>query len=99
MTCDRAVVYGAAIVNCVPYGDPSFPIALHQVPCPCGRQRATSGDTLSVVEVRINCEQNSLLYMVRRNGGGACHAKDAEGNTRPGCYYRTIVDPETLAWA
>ena len=60
---------------------------------------ATSGDTLSVVEVRINCEQNSLLYMVRRNGGGACHAKDAEGNTRPGCYYRTIVDAETLEFS
>lgn len=60
---------------------------------------ATSGDTLSVAEVRINCEQNSLLYMVRRNGGGACHAKDDEGNTRPGCYYRTIVDTETLTFS
>ncbi len=60
---------------------------------------ATSGDTLSVVEVRINCEQNSLLYMVRRNGAGACHAKDAEGNTRPGCYYRTIVDADTLRFS
>ncbi len=26
---------------------------------------ATSGDTLEVVDVRVNCEQNSLLYLVR----------------------------------
>ena len=53
---------------------------------------ATSGDTLQIVEVRVNCEQNSLLYLVRPLGKGACHTKDAEGNTRAGCYYRRIVD-------
>src|SRR5271170_7251804 len=31
---------------------------------------ATSGDTLALVDVRLNCEQNSLLYLVRRVGGG-----------------------------
>ena len=31
---------------------------------------ATSGDTLSLVDVRVNCEQNSLLYRVRRDGQG-----------------------------
>ena len=50
----------------------------------------TSGDTLEVVEVRVNCEQNSLLYLVRMMGGGVCHTKDAEGKTRPTCYYRAI---------
>lgn len=53
---------------------------------------ATSGDTLSLVDVRVNCEQNSLLYLVRRDGGGACHTRDADGETRPGCYYRSVVD-------
>ena len=53
---------------------------------------ATSGDTLSLVDVRVNCEQNSLLYLVRRDGGGACHTRDANGDTRPGCYYRSVVD-------
>ena len=52
---------------------------------------ATSGDTLELVEVRVNCEQNSVLYLVRPLGAGACHTKDAEGVARAGCYYRRIV--------
>jgi phosphoribosyl-AMP cyclohydrolase len=55
---------------------------------------ATSGDTLQIVEVRVNCEQNSLLYLVRPQGQGACHTKDAAGKARPSCYYRRIVDGE-----
>src|SRR5580658_9197947 len=39
---------------------------------------ATSGDTLQIVDVRVNCEQNSLLYLVRMVGG-VCHTKDAQG--------------------
>ena len=50
----------------------------------------TSGDTLQLVEVRVNCEQNSLLYLVRRVGGGVCHTKDAAGKTRKTCYYRAL---------
>jgi phosphoribosyl-AMP cyclohydrolase len=57
---------------------------------------ATSGDWLDLVEVRVNCEQNSLLYRVRPRAG-VCHTKDAGGNTRHGCYYRELVDPETLS--
>ncbi|MEM9565014.1 MAG: phosphoribosyl-AMP cyclohydrolase [Actinomycetota bacterium] len=51
---------------------------------------ATSGDTLAIVEVRVNCEQNSLLYRVRPNGVGACHTKGADGKARMSCYYRRI---------
>ena len=53
------------------------------------RKGETSGDVLELVDVRVNCEQNSLLYSVRPRGG-TCHTRDAEGNTRPNCYYRTI---------
>lgn len=53
---------------------------------------ATSGDTLQIVEVRVNCEQNSLLYLVRLLGGGACHTYTPEGRTRRSCYYRRIRD-------
>jgi phosphoribosyl-AMP cyclohydrolase len=53
---------------------------------------ATSGDTLQLVEVRVNCEQNSLLYLVKPLGKGACHTKDANGETRASCYYRKIRD-------
>ena len=44
-----------------------------------------------IVEIRVNCEQNSLLYLVRPLGKGACHTKDDHGNTRGCCYYRRIV--------
>jgi len=61
---------------------------------------ATSGDVLDLVEVRVNCEQNSLLYRVRRATGGACHTKDpATGAARPGCYYRVVEDASTLRFA
>jgi phosphoribosyl-AMP cyclohydrolase len=50
----------------------------------------TSGDELKIVDVRVNCEQNSLLYLVQMVGKGSCHVKDASGQTRFGCYYRRI---------
>ncbi len=50
---------------------------------------ATSGDVLELVEVRVNCEQNSLLYRVRPRGG-VCHTKTPDGRTRPRCYYRRL---------
>ena len=59
---------------------------------------ATSGDTLTLVEVRVNCEQNSLLYRVRPQGSGACHTKDTDGTSRNSCYYRALTDGEALAF-
>lgn len=56
----------------------------------------TSGDTLELLEVRVNCEQNSLLYKVRPAGQGACHTKGADGRARSGCYYRRIRPDGTL---
>jgi phosphoribosyl-AMP cyclohydrolase len=55
---------------------------------------ATSGDTLELVETRVNCEQNSILYLVRPIGEGVCHTKDADGRSRPSCYYRVIDEGE-----
>ena len=52
---------------------------------------ATSGDVLDLVEVRLNCEQNSLLYRVIPRRGGVCHTKDRDGQARPRCYYRRIT--------
>lgn len=51
---------------------------------------ATSGDFLEIVDVRVNCEQNSLLYLVNLKGQGACHTKGSDGVARHGCYYRRI---------
>ena len=55
----------------------------------------TSGETFDLLEVRVNCEQNSLLYMVRPRRGGICHTKNRAGEPR-NCYYRKL-DFETLA--
>jgi phosphoribosyl-AMP cyclohydrolase len=51
---------------------------------------ATSGDYLDLVDVRVNCEQNSLLYLVKPRGEGACHTKGSEGAARSGCFYRRL---------
>jgi phosphoribosyl-AMP cyclohydrolase len=56
------------------------------------RKGEGSGDVLDVVEVRVNCEQNSLLYRVRPRTGGACHTTDRSGHHRHACYYRRIRD-------
>ncbi len=49
----------------------------------------TSGETFDLVEVRVNCEQNSLLYIVRPRRGGICHTKNRQGQPR-NCYYRRL---------
>ncbi len=59
---------------------------------------ATSGDTLTIVDVRVNCEQNSLVYRVRLDGAGSCHTRSADGTTRHGCYYRVVTSLDDLAF-
>lgn len=59
------------------------------------RKGDTSGDTLALREIRVNCEQNSLLYLVTKTCG-ACHTKDASGKTRQSCYYRRILSGSDL---
>jgi len=60
----------------------------------------TSGDWLKIVEVRVNCEQNSLLYRVIPQGAGSCHTKGPDGKSRSGCYYRRIASerPDELVF-
>ncbi len=52
------------------------------------RKGATSGDALELIDIRVNCEQNSVLYRVIPTKGGVCHTKDADGAARTTCYYR-----------
>ena len=51
---------------------------------------ATSGNALRIDEVRVNCEQNSVVFLVTPRGSGACHTKDGDGQYRTGCYYRRM---------
>lgn len=52
---------------------------------------ATSGDFLKLIEARINCNQDSLLYLVKPLGKGVCHNQDENGNNYSTCYYRKIA--------
>jgi len=49
----------------------------------------TSGHYFDLLEIRVNCEQNSLVYLVRSRGKGICHTRNAAGNAR-NCYYRSV---------
>jgi len=49
----------------------------------------TSGHYFELLEIRVNCEQNSLVYIVRPKGEGICHTRNAKGKAR-NCYYRRL---------
>ena len=57
----------------------------------------TSGDLLRVDEIRVNCEQNSILYLVTPQGKGACHARRPDGSPYSSCYYRRLEPDGRLA--
>ena len=50
---------------------------------------ATSGETFELVEIRVNCEQNSLVFLVRPRRGGICHTANSRGEPRD-CFYRRL---------
>lgn len=51
----------------------------------------TSGDFLKIIEVLIDCDQDSLVYRVEPQGKGACHTRDpASGAARKSCFYRRV---------
>ena len=57
----------------------------------------SSGDFLHLQEVRVNCEQNSLLFLVVPEKTGVCHTSTNSGH-RQTCYYRRLdlADPGRL---
>ena len=65
----------------------------------CWEKGATSGCRFELAAAYVNCEQNSLLYLVRPWPAGArhgiCHTRNARGEPR-NCFYRRI-DLDTLA--
>ncbi len=51
---------------------------------------ATSDNSFQVTKIKINCEQNSLLFFVKKNKHGICHTLDSRGKNRESCFYREI---------
>lgn len=51
------------------------------------KKGATSGETFAVREIRVDCDQDALLLMVKPQGkGNACHTG------RRSCFYRSVDD-------
>ncbi|MDA1353541.1 MAG: phosphoribosyl-AMP cyclohydrolase [bacterium] len=51
----------------------------------------TSGNRLKMVDIWVNCEDNSLLFLVELEGEGACHVKDESGHYFKSCYHRSFL--------
>jgi phosphoribosyl-AMP cyclohydrolase len=49
---------------------------------------ATSGEIQTVVELRIDCDQDALWLKVAQQGGGCCHVG------YPSCFYRVVRDAD-----
>ncbi len=50
---------------------------------------ATFGYYFDLVEVYVNCEQNSFAYKVKPRAGGICHTKNKTGEPH-NCFYRRL---------
>jgi len=54
-----------------------------------------SGNCLTVKEIRVNCNQNSLLYLAElKEKAGVCHVKDDGGKYYSSCFYRRILSQD-----
>lgn len=52
----------------------------------------TSGDYLNVVSIRVDCDQDAVLYFVTLQGQGVCHTQNKQGEARKSCFYRKYND-------
>ena len=50
----------------------------------------TSGNTLILDEILVDCDQDALVYKVTLEGTGVCHTKDEDRAHRKACFYRSL---------
>lgn len=50
----------------------------------------TSGNTLLIDEILIDCDQDAIIYKVTLEKGGVCHTFSAQGQNRKPCFYRKL---------
>jgi phosphoribosyl-AMP cyclohydrolase len=51
----------------------------------------TSGNTLHVKEIRVDCDQDALVYIADLEGVGVCHTKNNSHEFRTSCFYRSLA--------
>ena len=51
----------------------------------------TSGDLIEICDIRVDCDQDALVYRVRPIGEGVCHTTGSNGKHRPTCFYRRLA--------
>jgi phosphoribosyl-AMP cyclohydrolase len=57
----------------------------------------TSGNTIWIDEILVDCDQDALIYKVRLEGDGVCHTRNEQGNFRKSCFYRSLdLEDKTL---
>jgi len=59
----------------------------------------TSGNTLILDEILVDCDQDALVYKVTLKGTGVCHTKSESGIHRKACFYRKLnLDTQKLTF-
>lgn len=60
------------------------------------KKGATSGNMLYLRQIKVDCDQDALLYIVELEGEGVCHTKNQEGLARKSCFYRYLQEDNSL---
>lgn len=50
----------------------------------------TSGDSLKIDNILVDCDQDAVVYQVTLLGDGVCHTYDNKGKHRKACFYREL---------
>lgn len=50
----------------------------------------SSGNTLYLDHILVDCDQDALIYKVTLDGDGACHTTNKQGSPRKSCFYRKL---------
>lgn len=50
----------------------------------------SSGNSLIIEEILVDCDQDAIVYKVTLDGDGACHTTNKDGKHRKSCFYRKI---------
>ncbi|MCC5941923.1 MAG: phosphoribosyl-AMP cyclohydrolase [Balneolaceae bacterium] len=51
----------------------------------------SSGNRIYLKEILVDCDQDSIIYMVTLDGEGVCHTKNENDKYRKSCFYRKLI--------